>query len=613
MLEQNSLEKAINNRFVYSNIKSNNSYAKKDRVIILLTFLIVIFGFLIRTWRMIREGSPITYDGYYYLTSIKRDFFQGWIDLTVITRDPPGFTFMIIIATYLLGLGIEPLSWAIYIFPQIVCTIQLVIFYVLARRLTKSKTIGLLSIFYMSIIGIYVYRNQNIAPETMVLGLVPFVVFYILRFYETKDYRFIILGLLITFVITFTHHLTTLIVLLIWHIAILYTTFYKNKIKDKKAIKNVIYNLLILVFIDGFVLLVWEIVLQGFPINFIGESIRGLFTGDYFTLPNILLLLAMGFIMSIAISALFYDFQNKKINNTIIISVIVCIVAAFIVAMFFGSASPDQTLLSGLAMGTHAFVLAPLGVLGLTKIAKKTTINGKMMRGWLLSAISILCILAIFPLMSSFLARIILYLIPIGVILSTIAIVYLVKKVNIRKLKVLALIGLTGSMVLTLSYSHPKPENNWGSQEVFWQAEFDTVYFLISYSDPPNNTIWQHNYPIQVDCDFRISVIVRGIGGFDTTINGHGASWLLQLIFLNETTIYDFVANSSIKALNPNIDYVIINDVIFNTGFHTNWISYGEDNDNWIVKIPDIRRTIPMNPLINRIYDNNIATILRPL
>ncbi|MBN1328055.1 MAG: glycosyltransferase family 39 protein [Candidatus Heimdallarchaeota archaeon] len=613
MIENNSLEKLIDNGFIQFNLKNKSSYVKKDRVIILLTFLMVIFGFIIRTWRMIREGSPITYDGYYYLINIKRDFFQGWLDLTSLTRDPPGFTFMIIIATYLLGLSIEPLSWAIYIFPQIVCTLQLVIFYILAKRLTKSKTIGVLSMFYMCLIGIYVYRNQNIAPETMVLGLVPYVIFYILRFYETKDYRYIILGLLITFVIAFTHHLTTFIVLLIWHIAIIYTTFYKNKIKDKKSIKDVIVNLLILVFIDSSVFFLWLIVLKGFPINFIGDTLKGLFTDDYFTLPNILLLLTVIFILSICISILFYDFQNKKVNNTITISIVICFIIAFVVAMFYGASSPAQTLLSGLAMGTHAFVLAPLGVLGLTKIAKKTTIDGKIMRAWLFSGISIICITAIFPLMSSFLARLVLYLIPVGVILSAIAIVYMVKKINLRKFKALALIGLTGSMALTLFYSHPKPENNWGSQEVFWPAEFDTIYFLIAYANPPNNTIWQKNYPIQIDCDFRISVLVRGIGGFDTTVNGLGSSWLVQFLIKNDSQINDYVVNSSIKSLNPNIDYVIINDVIFNSGFHSNWVSYGEDNDNWIVKFPDIRKLISLNSLINRIYDNDIVQVLRPI
>jgi len=612
MIEQNHHEKTIIDEIVQPRIKHNTSYTKKERTIILLTFLITVFGFMVRTWRLIREGTPITFDGYFYLIHIKRDFFQGFIDLTTITRDPPFFTFMIIIATHLLGLEIEPLSWAIYIFPQIVCTIQLIVFYILAKRLTRSRIVGILSMFYMSIMGVYVYRNQNVAPETMILGLVPYVIFYLLRYYETRDFRFIILGLIITIVITFTHHLTTLILLLIWHVAILYTVFYKNKIKSKEEIRFLILNISILLVIDGFVLLIWELMLKGYPINFIGDSIKGLFTKDYFNLPNIMLLLSMLVIITIVGLLLFYNFQNKKINNTLIIAISVSVIAAFFVALFYGASSPDQTLLSGLAMGTHVFVLAPLGVLGVTKIAATSTNRGQIIRGWLLSLFSIICVTAIFPLMSSFLARLILYLIPIGVILAGLAIFYIVKRINMRKFKALALIGLTGCMALTLAYSHPKPENNWGSQEVFWSAEFDSVYYLVAFGNPPNNTIWQPYYPMQVDSDFRISVIVQGIGGFDTPLHSGGGSWLARFIRLNETDIDDFAVNSTIESINPKIGYVILNDVIFDTGYHTGWISYGEDNDNWITIFPDIRSILSLNLNINRIYDNGIAFILVP-
>ncbi len=589
--------------------KERRPYSKREWGIIILTCLVVLLGFLLRTWRIIREGAPITFDGYYYLRYIKQDFFRGWMDLTKITRDPPGFTFLIIFASHLLGLEVAPMTWAIHIFPQIVCTIQLVIFFVLARRLSKSRTIGLLATLYMAIIGLYVYRNQNIAPETMVLGLVPFVIFYILRYFESKDIRFLLLAWAISFAIIMVHHLTALIVIIIWHVIIPYDFIYRL-VKKEKNKKGFLINFLFLIGMDILIVIVWVVLLKSFPISFIKEVIVNSFPEGEPITTIVIMFVAAVLIVGLVFTIFFYNFENKKINNTVSIVAIIGVVAVFVVAMFFGASSPDQTVLSGLAMGSSAFVLGPLGFIGINKIEKINEPEGRVLRGWFFSTILLICGVAVFPLLSSLLARLAFFVIPLGVILATYAIAHFTKKGKTRKIKALVLISLTGFMALTLSYSHPKPENNWNIQEVYWDAEFATMDYLILYGNAPNNTIWHDNTGPQVDCDFRIAALVEGITGFEATFEENGTSWLREIVFMNKSLLEDFVANSSIKILNPKIKYIIINDVLMNSGYHLGWIVYGEDNDNLITKFPDISQFLPLNPNINRIMDNKITLML---
>ncbi|MHA1366784.1 MAG: glycosyltransferase family 39 protein, partial [Candidatus Heimdallarchaeota archaeon] len=102
----------------------------------------------------------------------------------------------------LLGLPGEPFLWSLYIFPQLICSIQLLVYFVLARRLSQSRTVGLLTMLVMSFIGLIVYRNQNVAPEIIVLGMVPYIVFYLYRYLETNDWRHMMLAIITTVTIT---------------------------------------------------------------------------------------------------------------------------------------------------------------------------------------------------------------------------------------------------------------------------------------------------------------------------------------------------------------------------------------------------------------------------
>ncbi|HUU79114.1 MAG TPA: hypothetical protein VMX55_12270 [candidate division Zixibacteria bacterium] len=611
----NNLPLSNDNNLISENISRKKGYTTGEWVVIALTIIITLLGILLRVWRILREGMPIGFDGYYYLRYIKSDFLKGWIDLSEITRDPPGFTFIIIIAELLFGYSGIPMVWSIYIFPQVVSALQLLIFFVLARRLGQSRMIGLLSMFYMSFLGMIVYRNQNIAPETFVLGLVPFVVFYILRYLETVDYRFMITAILITLAIIMIHHLTTLIVLIIWHILFLYDVIYrhiKNNNSKKKTQKNIIFDALVIVILDVFVFVFWKIVLKGFPLNFISDSFGSLFPEGEPIWTSILIIVAVVIINIIAFALFFYNFSKKKLNNVIITTSIVGVGVIFVVAMFYGAASPDQNISSALLMGTQAIVLVPMGVYGLVALPENNQTRSRIMRGWIYAIILIVSLTAIFPLMSSFLGRLALYLAAVGLVLSAFGIAKIIKKINTRKLKAIGLIALTGFMGLTMCYSYPTAENNWGTQEVFWEAEFSTVDFFIVYVDTQNQTIWSNLGEIKVDTDFRFAAILEGISGVDSVFDNSGYSWLRKTLYSNESELFDFVTTVTPHSLNQKIDYIVITEAMIRDGFMTGWASYAEDNDNWVKKFPNVTAMIPLNPGIHRIYDTKISIILIP-
>ena len=483
-------------------------YAKADYLIITITILITLFGFIFRTWRFIREGMPGAFDGYYYLHHLRELYFNGWMDLGAIARDPPGLTFILVMAEYLLGLPGEPIIWSLYIFPQLICSIQLIVYFILARRLTKSRTIGLLTMLVMAFIGLVVYRNQNVAPEIIVLGMIPFIVFYLYRYLETNDWRHMLLALLTTVTITLVHHLTTIIALAIWHVVLPFDILYRRFKSKTVSTKYLLINLAILLAIDAFVIIYWIFGLAGFPISFITGSFSTLFVGATATTMIIMIFGAL-ILGAVSIAILFYNFERKVINITIIVAINVAALLIFIMAMFFVASSPDQTIAAGLVSGTPIIVLPPLVSLGLISIPKTDIMRSRVIRGWALSLLVFIGITAVFPSMSAFLGRIALYIIGLAVFAAALGIYWIIKRVNKRKWKAVAMVGLICSMGLTISFAYPKPEHNWGQQEIYWNAEFSAIDYMV-YGEGLEYPQWIEGQNIVVDSDFRLGAIISG-------------------------------------------------------------------------------------------------------
>ncbi|MFW9924133.1 MAG: glycosyltransferase family 39 protein [Candidatus Thorarchaeota archaeon] len=593
-----------------------SGYTKKDYFIIFLTVAITLFGFIFRTWRLFREGMPVAYDGYFYLRYLKPDFFHGWKDLSSLSRDPPGFTFILIMAEFLLGLPGQPIIWSIYIFPQIIASIQLIIYFIMARRLTRSRSIGLITMLIMSFIGLIVNRNQNVAPEIIVLGLVPFVVFFIARYLETEDYRFLIVAILISVGITLIHHLTTLIMLACWHVLLPYDLLMKKIYRQNVTRKNILTSIFSLIGLNIFVLLIWGFFLHGFPLSFISQSLQsGLClpgtTPDPSCEINFYILFGSILLNALFLFFLFYNFRIKKLNYAIIIVTSISMIGIFIYAMFFGAATPDQSIVSVLVLGSPV-ILAPFTMKGVIDQPETSKFESRMTKGWLYANICLVTITAIFPSLTSMLPRLALYLISAAVLLATIAIYNIVKKIKRQKLQAIGLIGLLGVMGLTISYAYPDPQYNFGQQEVYWDAEFETIDYILYVKDV-EFPILQFGHTVVIDTDFRLSAILQGYGGLNVTFELRGYSWLTPIVFMNESTLYTYVTNSTPSLLYEDIDFIEISRIMWDVGYITGWAVYGDDNDDWIVKFPDIIDILPLNPHISRVYDNKITFLLLPL
>ena len=604
------------NLFLISSNRNNSSktkykgYAKVEYLIIAITVLITIFGFIFRTWRLIREGMPATYDGYYYLRHVREVYYNGWMDFSAIIRDPPGLTIILVMAEYLLGLPGEPIIWSLYIFPQLICSLQLIVFFILARRLSKSRTIGLLTMLVMAFIGLIVYRNQNVAPEIIVLGIVPFVVFYLYRYLETNDWRHMLLAILTTLTITLVHHLTTLIALAIWHAVLPFDILYRRLKSKIVSTKHLLINLGIILGIDVFVIIYWIFGLAGFPINFIARTLSTDFSGATIA-TTLIMIFGVLILAAVGIAILFYNFDRKVINITIIIAINVAIAVIFIMAMFFGASSPDQTIVAGLVAGTPAIVLPPLLSLGMVSIPKTDVMRSRIIRGWALSLITVIGTIALFPSLSSLLSRFALYAIELCVFVAALGIVWIIKRVNKRHWKAVALVGLICSMGLTISFAYPKPEHNWGQQEIYWDAEFSAIDHIV-YGEGLAYPQWIEGRNIIVDCDFRLGAIVEGYGSLESTFEQKNTSWLTYILLANDSLRNNLVTTTSPLQICGETDYVFISEVMFSDGYIIGWAAYGDGNDDWLRNYPEIRYILPLNPYLHRIYDTKISTLFLP-
>jgi len=592
--------------------KKYKGYAKADYIIITITILITLFGIIFRTWRFIREGMPGAFDGWFYMRHLREVYYSGWMNLGAIARDPPGLTFILVMAEYLLGLPGEPFLWSLYIFPQLICSIQLLVYFVLARRLSQSRTVGLLTMLVMSFIGLIVYRNQNVAPEIIVLGMVPYIVFYLYRYLETNDWRHMMLAIITTVTITLVHHLTTLIALAVWHIVLPFDILYRRFKSKTISTKYLLLNLGILIGIDAFVILYWVFGLAGFPLTFISGSLSGLFAGASVG-SIVFMIFGVLLIAAVCLAILFYNFERKVINIIICVAISVVAVTIFIVAMFFGASSPDQTIVAGLVTGTPIIVLPPLLAIGLVSIPKTEVMRSRAIRGWALSLLICIGVTAIFPSMSALLGRIALYIIGLAVFGSALGIFWIVKRVNKRQWKAVALIGLITATGLTMTYAYPKPEHNWGQQEIYWDAEFSALDYIVA-GEGLTYPQWVEGQNVVVDSDFRLAAIVEGYGNLDSTFEHESgnASWLTHILLTNET-----IRNARLIATSPwtlygGTDYVLISEIMYRDGYITGWAVYGEDNTDWIQKYPNIKSVIPLNPYMHRIYDTKISTIFLP-
>lgn len=567
-----------------------------------------ILGFLLRVWRIMREGRPLLHDGYDFLRYAKRLFFQEEIELTELPWTGPGFFIIMTIAENLLGFSGAPMMWVIFIFPQILRALQLIVYFVLARRLTRSRTIGLLTMFFITFQGLLVYWDQNISPELIVRGLIPFVILFLLRYFESQDRRFFLLAFLITIVIILTHHLSTLFILIGWHVIFPYQLIYKSK-QDGVNPKQIIWNVILLIFLDIIVILFWIFPLRNYPFKIIKNGVTLLLAGDFSATIIVMMVFAIIALIILTMVFLVYDFRHKWVKIAIIVLGICGGLAIFIGAMFISSATPEQGLLGGLLAMTNVIAFLPLALGGITSLPPPKNIRGRIIRTWFLVPILVMMGTIALPGMTAMLGRIAMFLIGVATFFAAIFVAHIISKIKLKKNKILAAVGLILLVSTTISYGYPTAEMKGGDQDFYWNAEFATNDFLIHYSNPPPQTVWVEGWPTEIDSDYRFGVIIEGYAGFECTMGYTYSSWLAQLITMNSSALFEYVTKNNPQQFNENITYLFLSEVMFRTGFSRGRTTHGE-NEYTIRRLPEIRDILSINPYLHRIYDTKFSQTL---
>jgi hypothetical protein len=201
--------------------------------------------------------------------------------------------------------------------------------------------------------------------------------------------------------------------------------------------------------------------------------------------------------------------------------------------------------------------------------------------------------------------------------LAGLGIIKILSKVNLKsvantkKIRALVLTGLIGWMALTTTFAYPAPENNFKMQEVFWEAEFAGVDFII-FSENLSHPTFIEGQDIMIDADWRLSAIVEGYGGMVSTFEQGNKSWMTNFIYKNESQRPSFLKNTSPWDISMDVDYVFITRIYNDVGYHIGWPVYGGENDNWFRDFPDITGWLPFNPNLHRVYSNHLMYILLP-
>lgn len=116
---------------------------------------------------------------------------------------------------------------------------------------------------------------------------------------------------------------------------------------------------------------------------------------------------------------------------------------------------------------------------------------------------------------------------------------------------------------------------------------------------------------IHVDNALSISLILEGYGGLDATYGCNYISWLTKIIFAQTDELMDYLNLISPHMINSNLDYILITQIMINDGYITEWADYGTTKDNWILKLPLNYVYLSINPYLNKIHTNNIATLYK--
>jgi hypothetical protein len=133
--------------------------------------------------------------------------------------------FSMVLATFSMVLGVEPLALLPY-FCALMGSLAVLFIYVLARELTGNEIAAFSAGVFAALTGLFVYVTTAAMKQLLAITLLCFILYLYTR---RNDWRFRLAMVAALFILPFTHHLTSLIALLVLSFALIGTAFRRSE------------------------------------------------------------------------------------------------------------------------------------------------------------------------------------------------------------------------------------------------------------------------------------------------------------------------------------------------------------------------------------------------
>lgn len=133
--------------------------------------------------------------------------------------------FPMVLAMFSMVLGVEPLALLPY-FCAIMGSLAVLFIYVLTRELTRNEIAAFSAGLFAALTGLFVYVTTAAMKQLLAITLLCFILYLYMR---RQDWRFRLAMIMALFILPFTHHLTSLIALLVLSFALVGTAFRRSE------------------------------------------------------------------------------------------------------------------------------------------------------------------------------------------------------------------------------------------------------------------------------------------------------------------------------------------------------------------------------------------------
>jgi len=133
--------------------------------------------------------------------------------------------FPMVLAMFSMVLGMEPLALLPY-FCALMGSLAVLFIYVLARELTRNDIAAFSAGLFAALSGLFVYVTTAAMKQLLAITLLCFILYLYTR---RNDWRFRMAMIMALFILPFTHHLTSLIALLVLSFALVGTAFRRSE------------------------------------------------------------------------------------------------------------------------------------------------------------------------------------------------------------------------------------------------------------------------------------------------------------------------------------------------------------------------------------------------